>query len=36
MGEKAAGLYEGDYFPAETLDAIRELTVSIKGLSPHP
>jgi len=31
MGEKAAGIYEGDYFPAETLDAIRELTVSIKG-----
>jgi isocitrate dehydrogenase len=31
MGEKAAGLYEGDYFPAETLDAIKELTVSIKG-----
>ncbi len=31
MGEKAAGLYEGDYFPAETLDAIRELGVAIKG-----
>jgi isocitrate dehydrogenase len=31
MGEKAAGLYEGDYFPAETLDAIKELSVSIKG-----
>ncbi|MGI9310654.1 MAG: isocitrate/isopropylmalate family dehydrogenase, partial [bacterium] len=31
MGEKAAGLYAGDYFPAETLAAIRELTVSIKG-----
>lgn len=31
MGEKAAGLYDGDYFPAETLDAIRELMVAIKG-----
>lgn len=31
MGEKAAGLYEGDYFPSETLDAIRELVVAIKG-----
>ena len=31
MGEKAAGIYDGDYFPAETLQAIRDLTVSIKG-----
>ena len=31
MGEKAAGIYGGDFFPAETLDAIRDLTVSIKG-----
>ncbi len=31
MGEKAAGLYEGDFFPGETLDAIRQLTVAIKG-----
>jgi len=31
MGEKAAGIYEGDYFPAETLKAIEDLTVSIKG-----
>jgi len=31
LGEKAAGLYDGDYFPAETLDAIRELIVAIKG-----
>ncbi len=31
MGEKAAGVYEGDYFPAETLDAIKDLIVSIKG-----
>jgi isocitrate dehydrogenase len=31
LGEKAAGIYDGDYFPAETLDAIRELIVAIKG-----
>lgn len=31
MGEKASGIYGGDFFPAETLAAIRELTVSIKG-----
>ncbi len=31
MGEKAAGIYDGDYFPAETLDALKKLTVSIKG-----
>jgi isocitrate dehydrogenase len=31
LGEKAAGLYDGDYFPSETLDAIKELTVAIKG-----
>ena len=31
LGEKAAGNYDGDYFPAETLDAIKELTVAIKG-----
>ena len=31
MGEKAAGIYAGDYFPAETLDAIRDLVVSVKG-----
>ena len=31
LGEKAAGLYDGDYFPAETLEAIKELTVAIKG-----
>ena len=31
LGEKAAGIYGGDFFPAETLDAIRDLTVSIKG-----
>jgi isocitrate dehydrogenase len=31
LGEKAAGIYDGDYFPAETLQAIRELIVAIKG-----
>ncbi|MEE9320591.1 MAG: isocitrate dehydrogenase (NADP(+)) [Granulosicoccus sp.] len=31
LGEKAAGLYDGDYFPKETLDAIKELRVAIKG-----
>ena len=31
MGEKAAGIYGGDFFPAETLEAIRDLKVSIKG-----
>jgi isocitrate dehydrogenase len=31
MGEKAAGIYDGDYFPAETLEAIKDLTVAIKG-----
>ena len=30
-GEKAAELYDGDWFPAATLDAIREYVVSIKG-----
>jgi isocitrate dehydrogenase len=31
LGEKAAGIYDGDYFPAEALDAIRELIVAVKG-----
>ena len=31
LGEKAAGLYDGDYFPAETLAAIRDLIIAIKG-----
>ncbi|MFV8836234.1 isocitrate dehydrogenase (NADP(+)) [Aquisalimonas sp.] len=31
MGEKAAGLYEGDYFPEETKEALKDLLVSIKG-----
>ena len=30
-GEKAARLYEGDYLPTETLDALREFSVGIKG-----
>ena len=30
-GEKAAALYDGDYFPPESLDAIREFQVGIKG-----
>ncbi|MFT5691981.1 MAG: isocitrate dehydrogenase [Oceanicoccus sp.] len=31
IGEKAAELYEGDWYPAETLDAIKEYAISIKG-----
>ena len=31
LGEKAAGIYDGDYFPKETLEAIQDLTVAIKG-----
>ena len=31
LGEKAAGIYDGDYFPAETLDAVKDLIVAIKG-----
>ena len=30
-GEKAAELYEGDWFPAETLEAVKDYSVSIKG-----
>lgn len=30
-GEKAAEMYDGDWFPAETLEAIREYVVAIKG-----
>jgi isocitrate dehydrogenase len=30
-GEKAAGLYQGDYMPEETFDAINEFVVAIKG-----
>ncbi|MEM1082462.1 MAG: isocitrate/isopropylmalate family dehydrogenase, partial [Pseudomonadota bacterium] len=31
LGEKAAGIYGGDYFPDETMEAIKELNVAIKG-----
>ena len=31
MGEKAAARYAGDYFPTETLEALTDLVVSIKG-----
>ncbi len=30
-GEKAAEMYDGDWFPEETLDAIKEYSVAIKG-----
>ncbi len=30
-GEKAAGTYDGEWFPKETLEALREFSVSIKG-----
>jgi isocitrate dehydrogenase len=30
-GEKAAGLYNGDYMPEETFDALREYLIGIKG-----
>ena len=30
-GEKAAGLYDGNYMPEETFDALREYVVGIKG-----
>ena len=31
MGEKAGGLYDGNYFPDESLAAIKEFKVAIKG-----
>lgn len=31
LGEKAAGLYDGDYCPSETLEALSDLVISIKG-----
>jgi len=31
MGEKATELYDGDVYPEETLAALKDLTVSIKG-----
>ena len=30
-GEKAAGIYDGDYMPEETFQALREIKVGIKG-----
>jgi isocitrate dehydrogenase len=30
-GEKAAGIYDGDYMPEETFDAMRQYRVGIKG-----
>ncbi|MCY3945074.1 MAG: NADP-dependent isocitrate dehydrogenase [Anaerolineaceae bacterium] len=30
-GEKAAGIYDGNYMPEETFDALREFLVGIKG-----
>lgn len=30
-GEKAAGIYDGDYMPEETFEALREFKVGIKG-----
>ncbi len=31
MGEKAAGIYDGNYFPDESVQALQDLIVSIKG-----
>lgn len=31
LGEKAAEIYDGDYFPVETLEAIKQLGIAIKG-----
>ncbi len=31
MGEKAGSLYDGDYFPSESLRAIEDIKVAIKG-----
>ena len=31
MGEKSAGLFDGDYFPEQTKAALQELIVSVKG-----
>ncbi len=36
MGEKAGNLYDGDFYPAEALDAIRDLGVVIKGPMTTP
>jgi isocitrate dehydrogenase len=31
MGQKAAELFDGDYFPQETRDALKEISIAIKG-----
>lgn len=31
LGEKAAEIYDGNFFPEETLEAIKELVVAVKG-----
>jgi len=31
LGEKAASIYDGEYFPDETLEAVKDLVVAIKG-----
>lgn len=31
LGEKAAGLYDGNFYPQDTLDAINELRICLKG-----
>jgi isocitrate dehydrogenase len=36
MGEKAGRLYDGDFFPGETLEAIQDLRVVIKGPMTTP
>jgi isocitrate dehydrogenase len=30
-GEKAAGIYDGDYMPEETFDALRQFLIGVKG-----
>jgi isocitrate dehydrogenase len=30
-GEKAAGIYDGDYLPEETFDALRQFLIGVKG-----
>jgi isocitrate dehydrogenase len=36
MGEAAAAAYDGDYFPAASREALKDLTVSIKGPMTTP
>ncbi|WP_290000521.1 NADP-dependent isocitrate dehydrogenase [Faucicola atlantae] len=35
-GEKAAKVYDGDYFPAETLEVLKDYVISIKGALTTP